>query len=139
MNQSLSQCKVIQILQSGAIIAKKVSTPLCHKDEWRHMFTERASAVWEWSCIIWWNGFQMAQAILERYIFWSGLTQYTRQFALIGNAIFRIAHNMQWPSHVTIHFKRHIITRCHPLPAPPPHPTPWIRLWTHYNYFHCII
>ena len=45
--------------------------------------------------------------IKHKYIF-KAHTSYNA-LTLIGNVIFRIAHNMWWPSHVTKHCKRHIV------------------------------
>ena len=48
-------------LQSGADIKKYHTTPLWHLGEKRPMSTGSSNAVWEWSCIIWRNGLQVAQ------------------------------------------------------------------------------
>ena len=54
------------LLQSGTAITNYGSTPFWDKDKWRHMFTNRTNAVWEWSFLIWRNGQQRAQTFLQK-------------------------------------------------------------------------
>ena len=61
----------------------------------------RAKAIWEWSYIIWCNGLQRAQSFGKIYFFARART-IDNLFALIGFTVFRIAHNMQWPSDVEL-------------------------------------